>query len=266
MAKPKPAVRMRNVALPVEHGGWSFVLEPIVLGLLVAPSVAGVGLACAGLGAFLVRHPFKLALGDRRRGKRYPRTALAERFILLYGLIAALGFALALLLGDPALLIPLLLALPFIAIMLRYDAASQSRSLLPELAGPVGLAAFAPAIALADGWALAPALALWVILAARAAPAILYVRARLRLERGEPAPATPSTISHVVGLLAVLALALLDLAPALAVGAMVVLLARAASGLSPYRRPAKARTIGILEIGYGAMTVFAVAIGHWFGL
>ncbi|VAV92581.1 Putative membrane-spanning protein, partial [hydrothermal vent metagenome] len=30
-------VNVRSIALPTEHGGWGFTLEPILLGLLVAP-------------------------------------------------------------------------------------------------------------------------------------------------------------------------------------------------------------------------------------
>jgi hypothetical protein len=70
-------VRLRPIALPVEHGGWAFLGAPILLGLWVAPSITGVWLGLAALGAFLSRQPLKLTLGDRRRGKRYPRTMWA---------------------------------------------------------------------------------------------------------------------------------------------------------------------------------------------
>ena len=84
-------VRIRTVALPNEHGGWGLALEPVALGLLVAPSPAGFFLAVATLGAFLKRHPFKIVAGDRRRGRRFPRTAVAERFALLYACLALAG-------------------------------------------------------------------------------------------------------------------------------------------------------------------------------
>ncbi|HDL49896.1 MAG TPA: prenyltransferase, partial [Actinobacteria bacterium] len=45
-----PSVRLRSVAMPTEHGGWGFTLEPIILGLLVAPSPAGWEIAAAALG------------------------------------------------------------------------------------------------------------------------------------------------------------------------------------------------------------------------
>ena len=40
MATTTPSVRLKAIALPPEHGAWGFLLEPIVLGLLVAPSLA----------------------------------------------------------------------------------------------------------------------------------------------------------------------------------------------------------------------------------
>ena len=88
-------IRIRPIALPVEHGGWGLLFEPIVLGLLLAPSLAGLFLSVGAMGAFLARHPFKLAVGDWRRGRRIPRTALAERFAVLYVCIATLGLAVA---------------------------------------------------------------------------------------------------------------------------------------------------------------------------
>ena len=73
-------VRIRSVALPAEHGGWSLLLEPIVLGLILAPTLPGLFLSLAATGAFLARHPFKLAVGNWRGNRRSARTAVAERF------------------------------------------------------------------------------------------------------------------------------------------------------------------------------------------
>ena len=46
---------IRSVALPTEHGGWGFLAEPILPGLLVAPSWAGLLLSLAALAVFLDR-------------------------------------------------------------------------------------------------------------------------------------------------------------------------------------------------------------------
>jgi hypothetical protein len=43
---------------------------------------------------------------------------------------------------------------------------------------------------------------------------------------------------------------------------MAVLLARAAIGLSSWRKPARPRRIGYVEIGYGMLTVVLIALGY----
>ncbi len=254
-------VRLKAVAIPAEHGGWGFLLEPILLGLLVAPSWGGVFLAIAVLAAFLVRHPLKLALADRRRGRRYARTVMAERFMLLYLTTALLALAAAILAAGPAILLPLALAAPLAALQLLYDAQNKGRHWLPETASPTALAASGTSIALAGGWPMGPALALWIIMAARAIPAVLYVRARLRLEKGQRPALAPALLSHLASIGIVLVLVQAGLAPYLAVLAMVILLARAAHGLSKYRRSAPPKVIGFQEMGFGGMTAILTALG-----
>src|SRR5215213_6728311 len=145
-------VRLKTVALPTEHGGWGITLEPVLLGLLVAPSVAGAGLALATLGAFLARHPFKIVAGDRRRGRRFARTPYAERFTLLYAAAGLAGLALAVFASaDYTFLLPLAAAAPLAAVQLRYDAAGRSRGLLPEVAGSLAMGSVACSLALLGG-------------------------------------------------------------------------------------------------------------------
>src|SRR5574340_648782 len=106
---PTPAVPWKAVALPVEHGGWGLLGEPLALGLALAPSVAGACLTVAAIAAFLSRHPLKLVLMDRRRGVRYPRTALAETWFAGYSAVALLALAAAVALASapfwPALVV-----------------------------------------------------------------------------------------------------------------------------------------------------------------
>lgn len=259
-------VRLRTVALPVEHGGWGISLEPVLLGLLVAPSLAGAGLAVATLGAFLARHPFKIVAADRRRGRRFARTHAAERFTLLYGAVALAGLlAAARAAPDYRFLLPLVCAAPLAAAQLFYDAAGRSRALPPELAGSAGMAAAAAAVALAGGAPWALALGLWAVLAARVVPTILYVRARLSGLHGRDESAAPGFVAHAAALAAVAYLAWAEVVPAAAAAVMAVLLARAAYGTAR-RWPATARGLGFSEIAFGALTVFAVAAGHHLGL
>lgn len=260
-------VRVRNIALPVEHGGWGFSLEPVVLGLIVAPSLAALFLAMATMGAFLARHPLKMVMGDHRRGRRLRRTPLAERFALLYISVAAISFLAALkTAGSYEFLLPLLVALPLAFVQLIYDRASRSRALLPELAGATAMASIASSMALANGWGRGVAFGLWAILAVRVVPTIFYVRARLKTLHHKKASRAIVIVMHILALFIALALAWLTLAPALAVIALLILLARAIFGFTRYDRATSAKQIGIRELGFGAMTVVAIALGHYFNL
>ena len=262
MAEPgKPPWRV--VALPAEHGGWGFVLEPILLGLLVAPSSAGFFLALIALASFLARTPLKILWKDVRRSRRYARTTAAAQVLLLYGGLAGLGFAGALLSGGWWPLLPLLLVSPLIALQLYFDLYLSSRNLLPELAGPVALAAVAAGMGLANGWLWPAAFGLWAIMVLRGLPSILYVRARLRLEKGQPVNPLPVITVQFAAWAVGLSLFFLDVLPFLAVTALLILLARAVWGLSAYRRPVVAKTIGWGEILFGLLTVLLSAIGYW---
>ena len=70
----------KQAAMPSEHGGWGLTLEPVLLGLLIAPSWGGLSLGLAAFAAFLVRTPLKLVVIDRRRTQWQRRSQLALRF------------------------------------------------------------------------------------------------------------------------------------------------------------------------------------------
>lgn len=259
-------VRLRSIALPVEHGGWGFLAEPILLAIALAPSWAGLSIALATVAAFLMRHPAKLYWRNRHRLTLSPRFRIARRFAILYAGLAMAGFAIAVALAGWRPIMPFLILSPLLAMYGAFDVHNQARRLVPELAAPMGLAASAPAIALAGGWAWSGAAVLWLLLQARAVPSILYVRTRLRLERGSMVDRRPSAMAHVaaVGLGAGLWQA--RLAPALTAGALAVLLVRAVRGLSPSRRPAKAKEVGFSELAFGLGYVLATVLGYRLGL
>jgi hypothetical protein len=263
-SRSAPRVRIKTVALPVEHGGWGLSLEPVVLGMLLAPSLAGLCLAFATVGAFLARHPLKIAVADWRRARRFPRTRMAEAFAALYSAIALLSFVAALWLGPAELLIPLAAALPLAVIQLAYDFTSRSRALLPELSGATAMAAVVASLVLAGGWRLATGLALWAILVARVLPTILYVRARLRAARGEKVSSGIIIFTHLLACAVALILVLQNLTTVLALIALSILLGRALMGLNS--RPVSAKRVGITELIYGAMLVAFIVAGHALGI
>ncbi|MBZ0296494.1 MAG: YwiC-like family protein [Anaerolineae bacterium] len=219
-----------------------------------------IGLAAFGI--FLIHQPLKIAVKDRAKGKRTSRTAWAERFTLLYALLAVVPFLIVWINAKVDFLVPLLLAAPFGLLQLYFDSRSQSRDLAAELAGAVALGAVAPMIALLGGWSLLAALVLWLLLIIRALTSIYYVRARLRLEREKPFAPAPVAITHALGLLLAVMLVILMGTPPLSLLAVGLLVIRAAYGLSRYRPRLKAKQVGIREVIYGLLYAILIAMGY----
>jgi hypothetical protein len=257
----KPAVRLRLIALPTEHGGWGLLGAPILLGLWVVPSVAGAWLSLAALGAFLTRQPLKLMLGDWRRGKRFPRTIWAERFALLYGLIALGAFAAAWFSAAHAFWLPLLLATPFAVVQFRFDIVKQSRALGAELCGATAISAAAAVIAQAAGWAVLPALLLWLLLALQAITAIVYVGVRLRLARGTPARRAPALLAHLAAMALVCGLVGFGLIGWQVVGVFALLTLRCWVGMLPRSLRTPTPLVGVQELGWSLLTVMGIGSG-----
>jgi hypothetical protein len=268
-AQPAPAppggVAWKAVALPTEHGGWGLLGEPVVLGLVLAPATAGACLALSAFAGFLARHPLRLVLLDRRRGVRYPRTALAERLFAGYALGATGLLALAFALAKAAFWPALVAAAPLVLASLAYDFSGRSREAAPEAIGAVALSGACAAIALAGGAPAPVAFASWALLALRSVTSVLYVRARIRLDRGLPAGPGVVLGGHAAALVLATALALAGIAPWLAVLAFAILLARAGWGLSRRRHPVRPRQLGLRELGYGVLTLLLVAAGYLAG-
>lgn len=254
-------VRLRSVALPVEHGGWALVGAPLALGFWVAPSVAGGWLTLFALVLFLVRQPLQLLVADWRRGRTYPRTPWAWTFALAYGATAVVTFVLAWHATPHRFWWPLALAAPLAAVQVGHDLLTPRRATSVQACGVVATNALVAAIAMARGWSFARAATLWLLLALQAATAIVYVGTRLRLARGEPAPCWPAHAVHLGALAIVFPLALRDAVPWLAVAVFAVLGARAWVGLRPRARTAPAVRVGIEEVAFTALTVVGLALG-----
>lgn len=250
---------VRAVALPAEHGGWGLTAEPVLLGVLVAPSWAGVALGAAAMTAFVARTPIKIGLGDLRRGRRLDRTRVA----LVIGavelvLLAALA-ATAVLLADQPFWMPLVLAGPLLILELAYDIRSRGRRLVPELAGSIGVASVAAMIVLAAGYDLAPALGVWAVLAARAVTSIPHVRDQIRrLHHRSTSVIGPLSFDVLAVLIASAAAAAVpELLSGAAAIAAVVLVQR----LGALRPAASAIVLGIRQSILGVAVVICTWVG-----
>jgi hypothetical protein len=260
----KPArVSWRSVALPAEHGGWAWLFGPILLGLLVVPSAIGFFLALIDVAAYLARTPFKIIWKDNQRGRRYARTAAAYKVLFIYAMIALFGLTVVLILGGLLPLVPLFLVLPLSAVVLYYDLFANGRDLLPELLAPVALSAVVASMALAHGWNWPYTLAIWTIPLLISLPAVLFIRTRLRLDRGQPSQRGLTLVAHVIAALLAAAMATATLIPTLAAVAIFILLGRALYALSNSRRPMAVKTLGWSEVIFSLLAVILSAIGYW---
>ena len=257
---------LRSIALPAEHGGWGFLLEPILLALLVAPSWWGLLLSIAIISLFLMHQPLKLAIKDNLKQRRVERTPWAERFVLFYG---GIGIGIILLIINYkglAVLYPLIAGSSFALIQLSYDARNRSREIIPELSGAFALAATASSMALLAGWQILPSAMLWLLLAARALTAIVYVRARLRLAFKRSHNKVLVYWLHLGALIFLLVLSQQGYIPVLSLSAMVMLSIRAYKGLAFPKEGVKPKAIGFGEMGFGFAYTLLVAVGYWINL
>jgi hypothetical protein len=250
---------LRSVAVPTEHGGWGLTLEPALLGLLVAPSVAGVFLALAALLAFMARTPLKVVLVDRRRGRRLERTTTAGVvFAIEIGVVVALVVA-AVLLADGTFWVPALVAAPLVVLELWFDMRSRSRRTIPELAGSVGICSVAAMIVLADGKSARLAVAVWIVLAARAITAIPFVRAQIgRLHHRPTAPAQLLAVDAAALAAAAVAVSLEPSVVAGAVAVLAIVVIQRITARGPVPRPA---VLGMRQLALGLTVVAATAVG-----
>jgi hypothetical protein len=256
------------VALPNEHGGWGFTVEPVVLGMLVAPGWAGVGLGMAAVMAFLARHPLTLWLSDLRRGKRYARTGLAAFVAAGYlaagatGLLLAAGQARSAA-GPWAFLWPIGAAVPLAGLRLYYDARSAGRSILPEFAGAVAMGSVAAAIVLAGDAPLTLAVGLWLVLAMRALASLYFARTQVQRARGMRVSPKAAYVAEGGALAALAVAAALGLVPWLSVLAIGLLLAYS---VYSFGRPSvPARLVGWSQMAFGLLVVAMTAAGVRFG-
>ncbi len=249
----------RAVAMPSEHGGWGLTLEPVLLGLVVAWSGAGVALGVAAFTAFVVRTPLKLVAVDLRRRRWLDRSRLALRIakveLIVLGSTVALAFALA----GWSWLVPVVVAGPLVAIELSFDVRSRGRRLVPQLCGAVGITAVAASIVLAAGRSNGLAAGVWLVLTARAVGAIPFVRVQILRLRGPHGPVWQSDLAQVVSVAVATAAVIAD--HRLLFGLVGVVILAAMQFVWVRRAPIPAKQVGLRQMGMGLALVALTAVG-----
>ncbi len=261
-----PKIRVRSVALPVEHGSWGFLFEPIVAGVAVAPTPASVWVTILVIGAFLMRHPLKVIFAGGKARLGSPQTKLALKFVGIFATVFCAGVIGSILYARPESFLPFALVLPLAAYQIYCDATRNSRQLSAEIIGSIAISSSIAVIALEASWEAPKAYALWAIVVGRLIPSILYVRNRLKLEKGKSYSSNIPIAAHIAALAMVLVLAGFGIGSYLPAVVFGVLLARSTVGLSSMRKKVKAMKIGIWEVIYGALTAVSIIAGHYTGI
>ncbi|MFI5041668.1 MAG: YwiC-like family protein [Acidimicrobiales bacterium] len=243
--------------MPSEHGGWGLTAESVILGLLVAPSVAGVALGFAALIAFVARTPIMVVLVDRWRHRRLPRTRLAARVGSTELLVLGALVALVALRSGREWWAPLVAAGPLVAVEVWFDMLSRSRRLVPELCGAVGVSSVAAAIARAGGTGWSVAIGLWVVLAARSIACIPFARAQVQRIKGHAARRWGSDLAQAAALAVIITGWAVGTVPLAAVAAVAVV---GALQLCWLRRPPPAVIVlGVTQLFIGVAVVLTAA-------
>ncbi len=250
--------QVRDILRPREHGAWSLLLEPIALGLLVAPSSAGAALAGAATALFLARRPAQLAFGATKDPRR--RATARICLIALLGLVGACLAAAAQLAGLQALW-PLLLAVPPAILFVRLDSRGEARTAAAELAGAAAFAAIPAACATLAGIGWPTALALAALALLRTGPAILVVRTYLRRHKGQPMSVDSALAASWLAMTGAAILVFANLVGGNAIIAALLLLLRAVWLLGPLAPDLRATQLGALESVLGLGFVLAVGLG-----
>ena len=250
----------RAVAMPSEHGGWGLTLEPVLLGLIIAWSTAGVALGVAALTAFLLRTPAKLVAVDLRRGRWLHRSRLALRIAIVDAAVLAVAVAVAIASAGWSWLVPVLVAGPLVAIELSFEIRSRGRRLIPELCGAVGVAAVTASIVLAGDHAVRLAVGLWLVLAARAVGAIPFVRVQIfRLLHRQGRPVWHSDLAQAVAVAMATVAVIAD--PRLLLGLAGVVVLAIAQSVWVRQAPIPAKRLGVRQMAVGLALVALTAAG-----
>jgi hypothetical protein len=250
---------VRAVALPSEHGGWGLTLEPVLLGLLIAWSWAGLLIGLAAFTAFVVRTPLKLVAVDVHRRRWLARTTLAAQIAAAESVVAGALVTGATALAGAGWWVAAAAAMPLVAVEAAYEARSRGRRLVPELCGAIGVAGVAAAIVVAAGEPVRLAAAAWLVLAARSIGAIPFVRAQIVRARRGTVETRASDVAQVAALAVGAGAVWADQRTLLGVAVLAAMLA--AQAWWSRRQPPAVKVIGLRQMALGLALVAATAAG-----
>ncbi len=251
--------KIRNIALPEEHGSWGFVLEPLILSLIVGWSKPGLFLALASFLLFLAHQPIRIILNKK---KNLLLRKKAGGIFFLYLALAGLFLGIVYQSADHYLLYPFLLALLLMGGFLLFELSGKARVITSEIIATVSIGFIAVAIVLLSGWSEVKAWAYFFLLLNRAVPTVLFIHERINVVRKQKVnKRIPITVA-VIGIAVALYLSIQNLIPKLALLGIVVLIARIIAGFTKPMLKLTLKQAGILEFIYGILFVLISAVAY----
>ncbi|MCA9944907.1 MAG: YwiC-like family protein [Anaerolineales bacterium] len=262
----RPSQFRKQLILPAEHGSWSWLLVPFLVGTAVSQTfnLPVILVLVGGLAFFLLRQPATVWLRARQgRGRRSDEPLALRLMLLLGGIVLLCGLGL---LGYGRFVLIWLL-LPFTALLLAYVQAARSRqttrTLHMELIGAAGLALMAPAAMLAATGMSNPVVWLvWGVMAAQNVLGVFYVRQRIADTHERPFNRKSLLWSHLLGMVLVGGTAVAEFIPWLAIVPFVGFLLRAIWAGQQPRPVGNMKKFGFLEVGVELLSGAFVVAGY----
>lgn len=258
-----------QIFLPREHGGWFLFLAPLAVGIGVAGqwNHSALAFAVAALALYMGRRPLELAMRSLQGKRLRDDLPAVLAWLAIYGALAAAAGC-ALLLSDRLRgLAPLGLAgAGLLALQLWATATRRARTFWSEVIATTGLslAATGAHYAAAGAWTIT-AWVLWALMSVIGVGGVLYSRWRLRRRRlsanladeegPRAVPRTSVIVHYGGGLILVLLLGLVGLAPCAVAPLYAVLLARVLWGTRPGASPD--RTVLAIGLGEGVAVILS---------
>lgn len=265
-----------KLIFPSEHGSWSLMITPFIIGTGVAAiqhpssgSTAG-ALLCllAVFAVFFIRQPVALLIRIQRGKGRKADAAPARAWAVVLAVISAAAGTGLLLMGRWMLLWLALPAVITLGLTLVLSATFGQRQLLIELLGVTGLALGAPAAYISSAGELDSfAWLVWIISAVHNLISVLYVRLRIDTHHRRSSGALAWWVvgSHFVTAAASVTASAAGLLPWLISVPLVLLLIR--SVVTAVRKPAIAdvRRFGFAEMGFALLFAAVIITAYVIG-
>ncbi len=252
--------KKKALLFPKEHGSWALTFEPLLLALLVAPSLNGLILLMGSTLAFFAHPSAKALLASKLKNKT------AWFFFLGFALPAVLFLALFVYLSSYPVYLSLLLALLLMILYLLLEAFSLERELLTELMASVAMGLIALSVVAAGGMSGDKRWAFLALLYSRSLMTTLYIHYRLLLLKNRLRSVRMNNFLHGIDFLLIVFLWSRHLLPFLGVAAVFILTLRAWRGVSSAATRTTVRKLGFQEVYYGLIFLVLTLAGYWLGI